>query len=68
MKDVLNFGKHKGKSLREVLNEDFSYILWLNSIQFNIPSKILEEAEKLKLQEDDIREIIHDCAGDRDYF
>jgi uncharacterized protein (DUF3820 family) len=44
-KTVLNFGKYKGKTLLQILDENPSYIVWLadNNI-INIPNDLLTTA------------------------
>lgn len=43
--DVLDFGKHKGKTIRWVIEHDPSYIIWLHENKVcEIPEEIVEEA------------------------
>ena len=34
--DVLDFGKYKGKTVREIFQEDFNYLIWLNENSENV--------------------------------
>lgn len=44
--DVLDFGKHKDKTVRWVIEHDPSYIIWLNENKIcEIPEEIVEEAQ-----------------------
>jgi uncharacterized protein (DUF3820 family) len=45
---VLHFGKHKGKSIAEIANEDESYLRWLSGqdIKESLKSAILSTLEK----------------------
>lgn len=46
---ILNFGKHKGKSLKEVIQKDPSYVNWcaFNLNYFYISKEVLEEIKSL---------------------
>lgn len=45
--DKLSFGKYKGKTIEYVLNENPSYILWLDREQIvYLPTPIISEAEE----------------------
>jgi hypothetical protein len=43
---ILNFGKHKGKTVREVMNTSPGYIVWAydNVDWFGVPDDIYEDA------------------------
>lgn len=44
--DKFEFGRHKGKTVREVIEKDPSYILWLveeNAVEF--PQEFIDSAE-----------------------
>lgn len=50
--NILEFGKHRGKMLRQVLIDDPQYILWLNEEEIvNIAEDVIIEAEE-KLDND----------------
>lgn len=43
--DVFDFGKHKGKTVRWVLEKEPSYIIWLHENKIcEVPEEIVEEA------------------------
>lgn len=46
--DVLSFGKHKGRTIEEVRQEDPAYIVWLdeNVHQISIDQKIVSDCEE----------------------
>lgn len=45
--DKLSFGKYKGKTIEYVLNENPSYILWLDREQIvYLPTPVISEAEE----------------------
>lgn len=71
--DVLVFGKHKGKTVQKILDEEASYILWLDKEEIvEFPKKIIEEA--VEKADDQHREFLrenydtgeYDDWGDRD--
>lgn len=44
---ILMFGKHKGKELTNIANEDPSYIIWLSDESIiDVPDDILESASE----------------------
>jgi len=51
--NMIDFGKHKGKSFEYVLNEleDYSYLVWMNKIGKEVPVVILNEAFKMHQNE-----------------
>jgi len=46
LESVLNFGKHKGKTVREVMNTSPGYIVWAhdNIDWFGLPNELYEDA------------------------
>lgn len=50
--DLLTFGKYRGKSVRWILLEEPSYILWLHEKEIvSFPEDLIIEAEEEHLQE-----------------
>jgi hypothetical protein len=51
---VMKFGKHKSKSLAQILDEDYSYIIWLSEESIlSIDEKVTGMAYDLKNESDD---------------
>jgi len=47
--DAITFGKYFGKSFRYILEENPSYIVWLNDENIvKLPARLVEKAEKMK--------------------
>ena len=45
--DLLEFGKHCGRSVRDVIEQEASYILWLDKEEIvEFPDWVVERAEK----------------------
>ena len=58
---TLTFGKHKGKSINDLMNEDeFSYIVWLekNVNNVHIDRKIYKTCKNIVLHQQVIDEVI----------
>ena len=58
---ILTFGKHKGKSINDLMNEgEFSYIVWLeeNVNSVHIGRKIYETCKNIVLPQQVIDEVI----------
>lgn len=55
---VVDFGKHKGATIAEILETDPGYLIWLNknTERFQLPDKILTEAALKKLNDTSIYE------------
>ena len=51
--NMIDFGKHKGKSFEYVLNEleDYSYLVWMDKIGEKVPTHIFNEAFKMHQNE-----------------
>lgn len=70
-KHILTFGKHKGKTVKEVLFEDPSWLLWADDKVegFELSDYLRDEAEDLAAEEDCWYPSwgdINDDWGDRD--
>jgi len=51
---IIKFGKHKGKSLAQILDEDYSYIIWLSEENvLPIDEKVTGMAYDLQNEDDD---------------
>ena len=61
---VLTFGKYKGESIADILEEDAQYLVWLhdNSDFFELDHILLDEAEGIS------RDIRHDFWNRDDKF
>jgi len=47
--DVLTFGKHKGETVRHVVQTDPAYILWLYEEEIvDFPEDVILEAERIE--------------------
>lgn len=55
--DIINFGKHKGKSVRDVMLEEPSYLVWLmtdtdrTSFDLHLKQKIVSKANERTMEE-----------------
>jgi hypothetical protein len=54
LKDVFNFGKHKGESIESVISSDPGYILWCQDEKVaKFTDKMIEYAEEADVEESD---------------
>lgn len=52
--DELQFGKHKGRTLKQIMEYDTQYIIWLHeNTQFKVQNKVLKEAKSIIKREKD---------------
>ena len=72
-KGVLSFGKHKGKTIKQIINEgDYGYILWLNNniTRITISTSDYEYCKRMVAEEQAMHEAIieekYSNYGDRD--
>ncbi len=70
-KTVFTFGKHKGKTVKEVLFEDPSYLLWAddNVEGFDLSDYLRDKAEEYHAEENSYEPTYEDLNpdwGDRD--
>jgi len=56
---ILPFGRHKGKTIREMLNLDPNYLLWLhkNTVRFTMCEKLVRRTIEATRSGCDCREI-----------
>ncbi len=70
-KTIMTFGKHKGKTVKEVMETDASYLLWADeNVQgFELSNYLRDKAEEYSY-EDNMDDLIFDYMaedwGDRD--
>jgi len=51
---IMTFGKHKGKSLAQILDEDYGYIIWLSEENvLSIDEKVTGMAYDLQNEDED---------------
>jgi hypothetical protein len=51
---IMKFGKHKGKSLAQILDEDYGYVIWLSEENvLSIDEKVTGMAYNLQNEDDD---------------
>lgn len=43
---IVTFGKHKGKSVQSVIDNDPTYIYWMFDKQFNLSSEVIKASNK----------------------
>jgi DNA recombination-dependent growth factor C len=64
-KYVFTFGKHKGKTVKQVMEEDASYLLWAddNVEGFELSDYLRDQAEQYS-REDDMDDLIADYMAE----
>lgn len=73
-KYIFTFGKHKGKTVKEIMFEDPSYLLWAddNVEGFQLSDYLRDKAEQMDNEfrdaewEENLYELLNDNWGDRD--